>query len=81
MGQRFSEYNDITNHLRKNMTDTERLDRLNSMAENKWVCMMTPSGRGLRIYEANGFTNDISKYSDIRRAIDAFLREVDHAGS
>ena len=77
MGQRFSEYNDITNHLRKNMTDTERLDRLNSMAEDTWVCRMSYTGRGLRIHESKG----IGKYYDIRNAIDAFLREVDHAGS
>ena len=77
MGQRFSEYNDITNHLRKNMTDTERLDRLNLMAEDAWVCQISYTNKKLRIHESKG----IGKYYDIRNAIDAFLREVDHAGS
>lgn len=77
MGQRFSEYNDITNHLRKNMTDTERLDKLNSIAKDKWACRMSYTSRGLRIHESKG----IGKYNDIRNAIDAFLCEVDHAGS
>lgn len=52
------------------MNDTERLDRLQQLAEKGFICRESVRGKGIRLYETTREGNKL----DIREAIDDFLR-------